>query len=110
MLKAEISVEAQSATDGSILKVYQSWSQLRNTYPALATGTMTKATLQGNSITAWYMTQDSQKLLVIHNVAPSGVAVSVSDKMDKPIALLGTATVKDKTLNLGGNSSVVFEL
>ena len=30
--------------------------------------------------------------------------------MDKPIALLGTGTVKDKTLTLGGNSSVVFEL
>jgi glycosidase len=110
MLKADISVEAQSATDGSILKFYQSWSQLRNTYPALATGTMSKANLQGTSIAAWYMTEGSQKLLVIHNVAPSGVAVSVSDSMDKPIALLGTATVKDKTLNLGGNSSVVFEL
>ena len=56
------------------------------------------------------MTEGSQKLLVIHNVAPSGVAVSVSDKMDKPIALLGTATVTDKTLNLGANSSVVFAL
>jgi tyrosyl-tRNA synthetase len=29
---------------------------------------------------------------------------------NKPIALLGTGTVKDKTLTLGGNSSVVFEL
>ena len=110
MLKADISVEAQDADAGSLLNVYKTWSRLRNTYPALATGMMTKATLQGNSVTAWYMTQGSQKLLVIHNVAPSSVSVSVSDSMDKPIALLGSGTVKDKTLTLGGNSSVVFEL
>ena len=110
MVTGNNSVEAQEADDKSILNVYKTWSQLRNTYPALATGTMSKANLQGNSIAAWYMTEGSQKLLVIHNVAPSGVAVSVSDKMDKPIALLGTATVKDKTLNLGANSSVVFAL
>jgi glycosidase len=110
MLKADISVEAQNATDDSILKVYQTWSRLRNTYPALAEGEMSKANLQGNSIAAWYMISGSQKLLVIHNVATSGVTVSVSDKMDKPIALLGTGSVKDKTLTLGPNSSVVFEL
>lgn len=110
MLKADISVEAQSADAGSILNVYQSWSRLRNTYPALAEGEMKSAGLSGNSIASWYMTAGSQKLLVIHNVAPSSVSVSVSDSMDKPIALLGTGTVKDKTLTLGGNSSVVFEL
>ena len=110
MLIGEISVETQSADANSLLNVYKSWSQLRNTYPALATGSMSKTNLQGNSIAAWYMTQGSQKLLVIHNVAPSSVSVSVSDSMDKPIALLGSGTVKDKTLTLGGNSSVVFEL
>ena len=110
IVKGDISVEKQLTNSSSLLNVYKTWSQLRNSYPALANGQMTKASLQGNSIAAWYMTSGNQKLLVIHNVSPSGVAVSVSDKMDKPIALLGTATVKDKTLNLGGNSSVVFEL
>ena len=52
MLKADISVEAQSATEGSILQVYQTWSRLRNTYEALATGTMTSANLSGASIAA----------------------------------------------------------
>lgn len=110
MVTGNNSVEAQSADAGSILNVYQSWSRLRNTYPALAEGEMKSAGLSGNSIASWYMTAGSQKLLVIHNVAPSSVSVSVSDSMDKPIALLGTGTVKDKTLTLGGNSSVVFEL
>ena len=110
MVTGNNSIEAQEADEKSILNVYKTWSQLRNTYPALATGTMSKANLQGNSIAAWYMTEGGQKLLVIHNVAPSSVSVSVSDSMDKPIALLGTGTVKDKTLTLGANSSVVFEL
>ena len=71
---------------------------------------MTKSTLSGNSIASWYMTAGSQKLLVIHNVSSIEAKVTVNDSMDKPIALLGTGTVKDKTLTLGGNSSVVFEL
>ena len=110
MLKGSNSVEAKSEDANSLLNVYKSWSQLRNTYPALATGSMSKTSLQGNSVASWYMTAGSQKLLVIHNLSTSGVSIAVSDPMDKPIALLGTATTKDKTLSLGPNSSVVFEL
>ena len=110
MLKAEISVEAQQADDDSILKVYKTWSQLRNTYPALATGTMKDAKLSGSSIASWYMEAGAQKLLVIHNVAGSEKKVTVEDSMAKPIALLGTANAIGTTLTLGPNSSVVFEL
>lgn len=56
------------------------------------------------------MTKDTQKLLVVHNVAGSEKSVTLSDKLTKPIALLGTASVAGKTLKLGPNSSVVFEL
>ena len=110
MLKADISVEAQDADAGSLLNVYKTWSRLRNTYPALAEGTMTKAGLSGTSIAAWYMTSGSQKLLVIHNVASSAKEVKVTDSMAKPVGLLGKASVKEQTLTLGANSSVVFEL
>ena len=110
MLKADISVEAQQANDDSILKVYQTWSRLRNTYPALATGEMTAASLSGSSIASWYMTSGSQKLLVIHNVATSEKEVTVTDSMEKPVGLLGTASYAGTELTLGPNSSVVFEL
>ena len=110
MLTAEISVEAQEADAASILNVYKTWSRLRNTYPALAKGTMTDAGLSGASIASWYMTDGSQKLLVIHNVAGTAKEVSVSDDMSKPIALLGTASTQAQYLTLGPNSSVVFEL
>jgi len=110
MVKGEISVETQSADENSLLNIYKAWSQLRNTYPALAEGVMTAANFSGNSIAAWYMTAGNQKLLVIHNVASSSKSVTVSDSMAKPIAVLGTANAKDGKLTLGANSSVVFEL
>ena len=110
MIDGAISVETQDADAESILNVYRTWSRLRNTYEALASGTMSKTTLVGNGIASWYMTAGSQKLLVIHNVSSSNCTLSVSDKMDKPVALLGTATVLGNSLTLSGNSSVVFLL
>ena len=117
VVKGSISVETQEADAGSLLNVYKTWSRLRNTYPALAAGTMSEhATLNGRntgaqSIAAWYMTStDGQKLLVIHNLAASSKSVTVSDDLSKPIALLGTASVAGRSLKLGANSSVVFQL
>ena len=110
MLTGAISVENQSADENSLLNVYKSWSRLRNTYPALATGDMTPVNLSVSSFAAWYMTSGSQKLLVVHNCANSEKSVTVSDTMTKPVALLGTGFVKEQTLILGPNSSVVFQL
>ena len=110
MLTSAISVEAQDADAKSILNVYKTWSRLRNTYTALADGTMTDAGLSGgNSIAAWYMTSGNQKLLVIHNTATSEKSVKVPGDLSKPVALLGTATLDHDTLTLSGNSSVVFK-
>ena len=111
MLKADVSVESQAADANSLLNVYKTWSRLRNTYPALADGTMTDAGLSGgNSIGAWYMTSGSQKMLVIHNVASSEKSVTVKDNLSKPVALLGSATLDHDVLTLGARSSVVFLL
>ena len=110
MVTGAISVEAQAADAGSILNVYKSFSQLRNSYPALATGSMSAAALSAPALAAWYMSGDGQKLLVIHNVGASEVSVTVEDPMDRPVALLGTASTLGKTLSLGAHSSVVFQL
>ena len=109
MLTSAISVEAQTADANSLLNVYKTWSRLRNTYPALAEGTMTNANLSGSSIAAWYMTSGSEKLLVIHNTATSEKSVKVSGDLSKPVALLGSATLDHDTLTLSGNTSVVFK-
>ena len=73
---------------------------------------MTKASLSGASIAAWYMTSSdgAQKLLVVHNVATSAMDVTISDSMAHPVAVLGGASVSGSTLRLGANSSVMFEL
>ena len=111
MLTSSISVEAQTADANSLLNVYKTWSRLRNTYPALAEGTMTDASLGGgSSIAGWYMTAGSQKLLVIHNTATSEKSVTVKDDTSRAVGLLGTATMDHDVLTLGPNSSVVFKL
>ena len=110
MLKADISVETQSADENSLLNTYITWSRLRNTYSALASGEMTSAPCNKGSIAAWYMTAGSEKLLVIHNVASSSKDVSVADDLSRPVAVLGSAAVKDGILRLDANSSVVFQL
>ena len=110
MLISSISVEAQDADANSLLNVYRTWSRLRNTYPALADGTMTVAPGNGGSIAAWYMTSGSQKLLVIHNTATSEKTVTVKDDTSRAVGLLGTATLDHDALTLGPNSSVVFKL
>ena len=111
MLSASISVEAQKEDPNSLMNVYRTFSELRNTYPALASGTMSPTDISVTAIASWYMTSsDGQKMLVIHNVASSSTKVQVSDSMSRPVALLGTASYSGKTLTLGANSSVVFLL
>ena len=110
MVKAANSVSAQKENANSVLNVYRTWSRLRNTYPALARGEMTNANLSGSSIASWYMSSGSQKLLVVHNIATGQKEVKVTDSMSRPVALLGTAQIKEQTLILGANSSVVFQL
>ena len=117
MLTESISVEAQTADASSLLNVYKTFAKLRNTYPALAEGEMlehgTYNSSNGSfgSIACWYMQKDGQKLLVVHNTAASTKSLAfTADNLSKPVALLGEATIQGQTLNLGANSSVVFEL
>lgn len=112
MLTSSISVEAQDADANSLLNVYRTFARLRNTYPALAEGTMSAvSSISDDQVAAWYMTaSDGSKMLVVNNLAGNEKTITVSDSMDKVAGLLGTATADGKKLTLGANSSVVFEL
>ena len=112
MLTSAISVEAQSANEASLLNNYRTFVRLRNTYEALASGTMTKANVSGTSIAAWYMTSGSERMLVVHNVSASqkSVTLPATDDLSHPVALLGKAELNGSKLTLDGNSSVVFQL
>ena len=120
MLSASISVEAQGADAGSLLNTYKTFSQLRNNYPALASGTMTEYSVSAKALGAWYLTAGTQKLLVVHNFgdAKAGASFGTED-LSRPVAVSGSGevetttsggTVKNRTLRLNAYSSVVFVL
>jgi glycosidase len=113
------SVAAQQTDENSLLSTYLKFTQLRNTYPALASGTMTQHATYNDSnttyspIAAWYMTKDSQKMLVVHNFAATQVELPLTDNIDSAVATSGTVQQlkqDDGTLKLrlGAYSSVVF--
>ncbi len=111
-------VPTQQADSASLLNTYLTFTALRNTYPALAQGTMTKhSTYNENNeayskLAAWYMTKDGQKLLVLHNFAPTALEVPMTDTVDKAIAVSGAVQQKKEdsklSIKLGGYASAVF--
>jgi glycosidase len=111
MLTASISVEAQEADKESLLYVYRTFSRIRNTYPAMADGTMTVSPLNGGAVASWYMTSSSgQKMLVIHNCGSTDKTLAVSDDISKPVAILGVVKSDHGSLIMPGHSSIVFLL
>jgi len=112
-------VADQQTDTRSLLNTYTALARLRNTYPALAEGVMTRHPVYNEaqadgykSIAAWYMTKGNEKLLVIHNFGGTTVQFPLSDKIAKAVFVNGEAQQKtydgNYTLKLGGYSSVVF--
>ncbi len=111
MVTGSISVKAQEDNANSLLNVYKAWSRIRNTYPALAEGTMSASTLNSGAIASWYMTSTSgQKMLVIHNCGSSEKTFAVSDDISRPVAVLGAVKADKSNLIMPGHASIVFKL
>ena len=114
------SVKEQAGDENSILSVYRTFGQLRNTYPALAEGKMSAHPLYNDSnsqykqVACWYMSDASQKMLVVHNISSKAVTLNFSDPIDKAVASMGevSATLVNSnfSLRLGGWSSAVLLL
>ena len=114
-------VDKQLEDKNSLLNTYLTFTRLRNTYPALAKGTMSKHPVYNDSneknyksVAAWYMTKDNEKLLVIHNLGSSSVTLPLTENIEKAIAVLGNAQQSKNatgfTVKLDKYSSVVFKL
>ncbi|MCD8312821.1 MAG: alpha-amylase [Bacteroidales bacterium] len=118
MLTSDISVEAQEADESSLLNLYRSFAQLRNTYPALAYGTMKVHNYYNDNtdytpIAAWYLNSSDGNALVVHNFGGENLLLQdLGEDLSNPIALMGTAQVSDDNslLLIGPYSSVVFDL
>lgn len=115
------SVVEQQTNESSLLNVYINFAKLRNTYPALAQGTMSKHSTYnennesaGKSIAAWYMTKDKEKMLVVHNFGASDVQISLTDNIEKVVGIQGNIQQKkdgsNTSVKLGAYSSVVFKI
>ena len=109
---SEFSVKTQENDSASILNVYKDFSRARNTYPALAEGTMSACTsISDQTVAAWYMTDsEGHKMLVVHNVTAAVKTIPMADDMSKPVVILGKAEKSGSRLVLDPYSSVVFKL
>lgn len=115
------SVSEQEKDANSLLNVYTRFAKLRNTYPALAEGTMSKHAVYnennettGKSIAAWIMTKGDEKMLVVHNFGASAIQITLTDKIEKAVGVNGDIQQKENENNtevkMAAYSSVVFKL
>lgn len=112
-------VPEQSEDKNSLLNTYLTFTRLRNTYPSLAGGTMSKHpkynenNTADKAIGAWYMAKGNEKMLVIHNFGSAAKEISLSDHIEKAVCVSGEVQAKGKdqtSVKLGGYSSVVFKI
>jgi glycosidase len=111
----------QEADSSSILNVYKKFAKARNTYPALAVGTMTEHPVynyQGasayKSLAAWYRTSGSEKLLVFHNLGNQQISFPVQDDIQNTVVSMGNVYLKESsegnTVKMDPMTSVVFAI
>lgn len=113
-------VTEQQADASSLLNTYITFAQLRNTYPALAEGTMSKHPVYNDenetyeALAAWYMTKDSEKMLVLHNLGSAELQFPLTDEVEKVVAVSGDVEQSENDgetlLKMEGYASVVFKL
>ncbi|MDD2595192.1 MAG: alpha-amylase family glycosyl hydrolase [Bacteroidales bacterium] len=113
------SVITQSSDSSSMLNYYKNITVVRNTYPALADGEISRhpisdAGVNYQSIAAWYMTSSSQRVLVLHNVGSSPVMITIEDSIKNAIFANGSISVQNNETSfrimMGAYSSVVYIL
>lgn len=118
----QVASVAEQQTDAtSLLHTYRTFTQLRNTYPSLAEGSMTKHPTYNESqektyksIGAWYRTLGNEKMLVIHNFGTSDVQLPLTEEIEKAVAVQGMVQQQKQStqtvLKMGRYSSVVLKV
>lgn len=107
--------ENQKQDAGSFLTHYLTQTALRNTFKALAKGEMRAFDgIVPQSIAAWYMEGNGQRLLVVHNVGNSLASFSVDVDLSSPVFVDGYVATKKidngYSLIMDGMTSVIFEI
>ena len=114
------SVAKQADDAGSLYNVYRKFLRLRNTYPALAEGTIElpewfdDASSEQKQVMAFYRTSESEKLLVLHNVSDTPSSYTFTATIDRPVADMNGVTISSQgdthTLTMPPYSSIIFEM
>jgi len=110
MLTADISVEAQQATDTSILNVYKTFGTARNASKALSKGTIKEVSSSDVAVAIWEMSCDGEKVLVVHNFRGSTVTVPLSGYSTEHVLVSnGSISKASNGITMGAYSSVVYK-
>jgi glycosidase len=102
----------------SVYRVYQKFVRLRNTYPALASGTISypdNLDAYNKNFMVFYRELNGERLMVIHNVSPNISTYTFDHAVNKPVADMGkvTYTKINSTTNsvtMPAYSTIIFEL
>ena len=105
----------------SIYNVYRKFMRLRNTYPALASGSMelpegfSDSDTNNKQVMVFYRTAASERLLVVHNVSETQSTHTVRHAIKAPVADMNGVKVESKSatehvLTMPAYSSIIIEL
>lgn len=114
-------VDEQSKSSQSIYSVYKKFLRLRNTYPALASGTMSLPKSFNDSdntnkqVMAFVREAGSERLLILHNVSATTTNYTIDYGVDKAIADMNGVTYRKNgsasvTVTMPAYSSIIFQL
>ena len=102
-------LEAQRKDPNSYFNHYKALIKLRNSYPALATGSL--EILENKfpkSVMAFGRKSADQEVFVVHNLGSEPVEIEVPAGFEKELFKLGTGALTSGKLTLEANSSIVY--
>jgi len=102
----------------SIYRVYQKFISLRNTYPALASGTLSIPSnfdTYNKNFMAFYRESPGEKLMIIHNVSSAISTYIINHPVKKAISDMGKVSftkINDSNISvtMPPYSSIIFEI
>lgn len=114
-------VSTQAADVNSLYNVYRKFMRLRNTYPALATGTISlpenfdDTDSSNKQVMAFYRTAGDEKLLVLHNVSETQSTYRIEHAIDRPVADMNKVTVEtlsptEHVVTMPAYSTIIIQL
>lgn len=103
-------IEIQAADETSILNCYRRLGVLRDSYPALAKGSMTPCSFPnaGEGFACWYREYQGQKILVVHNFGGQKTIPITEAVTDKVLYTSGRVTRNGSNFTFGQCATAIY--